>query len=149
MKEVAGSRAGLAAVYLALAVLLAWGVCYLPAGRVGGDRGVFWMSVAAVCCLVPGLLVVLVSRLMVFFDSVVVMLVQMSIRMVCVVGFAFAVRSVSAGAGQRVFLGWLVGFYLYTLLLEVLLLHPSAVRRSLARATVSGVLSDAPSRHVS
>lgn len=112
-----------AAVNLTIAVVAGWLVCFWPARMHGGGDGIFWMSVAAFCCLIPGWIVVLLSRLAIFPDDLWLMLAQTAVRLVSVVGAALVVRSFWPKLGVADFFGWLIGFYLLTLLLEVYLLR--------------------------
>jgi hypothetical protein len=128
-----GATTGVAAVQLTIGVLAGWAICFWPARWLRGDDGVFWMSVAAFCCLVPGWIVVFISRLGIFTDNLVVSLIQMSVRLVCVVGAAVVVKSGWPQLRAGDFFGWLVGFYVMTMLLEVILLHPGAFQKSLSQ----------------
>jgi hypothetical protein len=90
----------------------------------GGQSTVMWMSIAVVCCLIPGWLVVFFSRLPVLATDVAVMVFSMMIRLCSVASVAVIVRRVKPEVGIRDFFGWLIGFYLLALVVEVLLLRP-------------------------
>ena len=86
----------------------------------------------------PGWIVVFISRLGIFTDNLVVSLIQMSVRLVCVVSAAVVVKSGWPLLRAGDFFGWLVGFYVMTMLLEVILLHPEAFRKSISRVIRNG-----------
>ncbi len=123
MKVSAGVGSWKAAVYLTFAVVVGWLLCFWPARMLRGDAGLFWMTVAAICCLIPGWIVVFLSRLAIFPDELWLMLAQTSVRLVSVMGAAVAVRTFWPQLGVADFFGWLIGFYLLALLLEVYLLR--------------------------
>ena len=92
------------------------------------DSGVFWMSIAAVTCLVPGWIVLALSFLSVFADDLSAMVVQSMVRLGSIAMVAVVVRKQRPELGFADFFGWLVGFYLLALLTEVLLLRQSVDR---------------------
>lgn len=110
---------------LRLTVVLAagWVLCFWPAKSLNPETGVKWMSIAALCCLVPGWIVVLLERLAIFPNALVVMLVQTSVRMATVGGAVVVVKRTHPEIGLADFYGWLIGFYLLALLVEVQLLR--------------------------
>ncbi len=84
------------------------------------------MSVAAVCCLVPGWLVVLLSRLSLFSNDLAAMLAQMAVRLTFVGTAALVVRNAHPEFGPLDFSGWLVAFYLLALFVEVWLIRSAS-----------------------
>ncbi|MBL8818933.1 MAG: hypothetical protein JNL58_23090 [Planctomyces sp.] len=107
-----------AAMVLTLAVIAGWAVCFWPARMLRGTDGVIWMSVAAFCCLIPGWIVVFLSRLAIFPNELVAFLASTFVRMGCVAGAALVVKFNWPTVGLAEFFGWLIGFYLLTLFLE-------------------------------
>lgn len=128
-ESVAGS-----AVKLTVVIAVGWVLCFWPA-RLLGDDVVFWMSIAAICCLVPGWFVVFLSSLAIFSNDLAVMLVQTMVRLMSVSVAAVVVKRLRPDLGFAGFFGWLVGFYLLALLTEVWLLFRGRVR---AVSTESG-----------
>jgi len=92
------------------------------------------MSVAAVCCLVPGWVVVFLANMTVFSNELSVMLAQTMVRLMSVSVVAVVVKKTRPDLGFSGFYGWLVGFYLLALLTEVWLMFRS---RSSSRSAVS------------
>lgn len=76
------------------------------------------MSVAAISCLLPGWIVVFLSRLAIFRNELVGWLVSTFVRLGCVAGTALVVKFLRPGFGLIDFFGWLCGFYFLTLALE-------------------------------
>jgi hypothetical protein len=81
--------------------------------------GVFWMTVAAGICLVPGWVVVVVSGFAILSNDLALMLVQTMVRLMSVFVAAIVVKTVQPSVGFTEFYGWLVGFYMLGLLAEV------------------------------
>jgi hypothetical protein len=129
-------------VYLLISVLLGWAVCFWPARLLRPEAGVFWMSVAAGSCLACGIFVILISVLVPSRDSLVVMLLQMMVRFGSLAGVALVVKNRWPQLGVIDFFGWLIVFYLLTLLLEVRLLQPDVI---FGKKT-SGVSADSDDR---
>lgn len=111
------------AIYLTFAIALGWVLCFWPARAMNGQDGVWWMSIAAICCLVPGWIVVFIGALDIFPNDLGVMLVQTSVRVAVIGGVAVLVRKQRPDLGFSDFFGWLIGFYLLALLVEVLMLR--------------------------
>lgn len=111
------------AVYLTIAIVVGWAAAFWPARMLGGTTGVQWMTVAAVTCLVPGWVALSLSRFSVFPNDLAAMLVQSMVRLGCVAAVAVIVRKQRPDLGLAEFFGWLIGFYLLALLVEVLLLR--------------------------
>lgn len=110
-------------IRLTLVLAAGWAVCFWPAKSLNPETGVKWMSIAALCCLVPGWFVVLLDRLAIFPNALVVMLVQTSVRMATVGGAVVVVKRTHPEIGLAEFHGWLIGFYLLALFVEVQLLR--------------------------
>lgn len=104
---------------LTLALLTGWAVCFWPARLMNGQVGVFWMSIAAICCLVPGWIALALSGLPVLPNDLSVMLVQTMVRMFTVGGIAVVLKKTKPEIGFADFYGWLVGFYLLAMAVEV------------------------------
>lgn len=80
------------------------------------------MTIAAICCLIPGWIVVFLSMVAIVRDELSAMLMQTMVRLFTVAGVALAVRKLRPELGFVDFFGWLVGFYLLALIAEVKLL---------------------------
>ena len=111
------------AILLTIAIAIGWVFCFWPARMLNGPSGVWWMSIAAICCLIPGWFVVFLSTLDIFPNDLAVMLVQMSVRLATVGGAAVVVKKQHPEFGPADFTGWLIGFYLLALFFEVYLLR--------------------------
>jgi len=129
------------AILLTVVIAAAWGVCFWPARALRSD-GVLWMSIAAICCLIPGWIVVFLSGLAIFSNELAVMLVQTMVRLMSVSVVAIVVKKTRPELGFAGFFGWLVGFYLLALLTEVWLMFR---HRSSSQSAVS--TSDAEAGH--
>lgn len=112
-----------AALWLTFFVALGWAVCFWPARALRGSLGVWWMSVAAIAVLVPGWIVVSLSGVAILRNDLVAMLVQTMIRLLVVAATAVVIRKIRPELGIVDFFGWLVGFYLLALVVEVVLLR--------------------------
>lgn len=110
---------------LPFSVMAGWAVCFWPAKLLRPEEGVFWMSVAAGCCLLCGMIVILVPLVVRAQNDLAIFLIQMMIRFGSLVGVALYVRSYWPRLGVLDFFGWLILFYLLTLLLEVRFFQPS------------------------
>lgn len=95
-----------------------------------GQAGVFWMSIAAICCLVPGWIVVFLSGLAIFPNDLTVMVVQTMVRMFTIGGAAVILKKLKPEIGFADFYGWLVGFYLLAMAVEVWVLRRQATKTS-------------------
>jgi len=82
------------------------------------------MTIAAICCLIPGWIVVLLSMVAIVRDELSAMLIQTMVRLFIVAGIALAIRKLRPELGIADFFGWLIGFYLLALFTEVRLLKP-------------------------
>lgn len=116
-------------VYLTFAIAAGWVICFWPARILNGSAGVWWMSIAAICCLIPGWVVVFISSLAIFPSDLAAMLVQMTVRLVVVGGAAIFVKRQHPEFGPGDFTGWLVGFYMLALFVEVYLLRDRSSKR--------------------
>jgi uncharacterized membrane protein YqjE len=110
------------AILLTAIIALGWIVCFWPARMVRDDSGVFWMTVAAGICLLPGWVVVGMSGFASLSNDLALMLVQTMVRLMTVSIAAIVVKSNQPTLGFTEFYGWLVGFYLLGLLAEVWLM---------------------------
>jgi predicted neutral ceramidase superfamily lipid hydrolase len=118
-----------AAVWLTFVIAVAWVVCFWPARFLRPETGVLWMTLAAFCCLVPGWIVVFLSRLAIFRSELAAMLIQTLFRLGFVSSIALVVVKLRPEIGIADFFGWLIGFYLLALATETFLNRP--VRGSL------------------
>ena len=118
----------LPAWYLTGAIAIGWVAAFWPARMLNGESGVFWMTIAAVTCLVPGWIVLGLSSLSIFPNEFSVMVVQSMIRLSSVASVAVVVRRGRPELGFADFFGWLTGFYSLALLVEVLLFRRSDSR---------------------
>lgn len=118
------------AATLTFAIVIGWVICFWPARLMNGQDGVFWMSIAAICCLVPGWIVVFLSGLAIFPNDLTVMLVQTMVRMFIIGGAAVVLRKLRPEVGFADFYGWLVGFYLLAMAVEVWVLRQSKTKTS-------------------
>ena len=108
---------------LTLVLAVGWIICFWPARLIRPETGVQWMSIAAICCLVPGWIVVLLEWITAFPNALAVMLAQTAVRMVAVGTAVVVVKQNYPKIGFADFFGWLVGFYLLALFVEVQLLR--------------------------
>ena len=118
------------ALTLTAAVAAGWAVCFWPARSMNAESGVFWMSIAAICCLVPGWIVVFLSGLAIFPTDLSAMLGQTMVRLFSVAGVAIVTKKLKPEVGFEDFYGWLVGFYLLTMAVEVWMLRQSLNKSS-------------------
>jgi hypothetical protein len=81
------------------------------------------MSLAAIAVLVPGWIVVFLSGIAMLRNDLVAALIQTMIRLFAVAGTAVVVRILRPELGIVDFFGWLIGFYLLALSIEVALLR--------------------------
>ncbi len=118
-------RGGLkAVVWLTIVMTFGWVICFWPAKLLRGQSGVGWMSLAAICCLFPGWIIVFLSRLAIFRDPLVAMLIQTLLRLGLVGVVALVVSQWRPDVGITEFYGWLIGFYLLALAAETRLSYP-------------------------
>lgn len=82
------------------------------------------MTLAAICCLIPGWIVVFISRLAIFRHDLAAMLVQTLLRLGLVGAVALFVVAQYPKVGIADFYGWLIGFYLLALAAETVLNQP-------------------------
>lgn len=116
-------KKGLAsAFWLTFMLAVGWVICFFPARWLRGETGIWWMTIAAICCLIPGWIVVLLSMVAIVRDELSAMLIQTMVRLFIVAGVALAVRKLRPELGMADFFGWLIGFYLLALCAEVKLL---------------------------
>ena len=87
------------------------------------------MSLAAIAVLVPGWIVVFLSGIAILRNDLAAALIQTMIRLLTVAGTAVIVRILRPELGIVDFFGWLIGFYLLALAVEVALLkrRPTSV----------------------
>lgn len=131
------------AMSLTAAIAAAWAICFWPARTLNPESGVFWMSIAAICCLVPGWIVVFLANLTVFPNDLSVMVVQTMVRLFSVAGAAVVVRKLWPELGVKDFFGWLIGFYLFALALEVWMLRQSSSSKQNTPSAENEVSPDA------
>jgi len=81
------------------------------------------MSIAAICCLIPGWLVAFLTTLSIFRNDVEKMLAQMIVRLTSVVAVVLVTKWMSPGLGIVDFYGWVIGFYCLALVIEVRILQ--------------------------
>lgn len=117
------------AFWLTVVVAVGWAVCVLPARMLRGDSGVWWMTIAAICCLIPGWIVVFLSMVAIVRNEFTAMAMQMLVRLFTVATVALVVRKFRPELGFVDFFGWLVGFYLLALVTEVMVLKKNSVRK--------------------
>ena len=117
------------AFWLTVVVAVGWAVCFLPARMLRGDSGVWWMTIAAICCLIPGWIVVFLSMVAIVRNEFTAMAMQMLVRLFTVATVALVVRKFRPELGFVDFFGWLVGFYLLALVTEVMVLKKNSVRK--------------------
>ncbi|MCA9060032.1 MAG: hypothetical protein KDA85_16105 [Planctomycetaceae bacterium] len=124
---VRSSRWGAAAI-LTVACVVGWMTCLWPAWSTGGSTRILWMTIAAICCLIPGWIVVFLSALAMFRNQMSEVLVPTMVRLFLVAVTAILVRKIQPQLTFADFSLWLVMFYLLALAVEVLLLRRAAVR---------------------
>ena len=115
------------ASWLTVVVAVGWVVCFWPARMLRGEAGVWWMTIAAICCLIPGWIVVFLSMVAIVRNEFTAMAIQMSVRLFTVASVAVVVRKFRPELGFLDFFGWLVGFYLLALVAEVVVLRKNSV----------------------
>ena len=77
------------------------------------------MTIAAICCLIPSWIVVLLSAVVIVRDQLSAALIHTMVRLFVVAGLALAVRKLRPELGMADFYGWLIAFYLLALIVEV------------------------------
>lgn len=122
MTESSMKKGLVSAFWLTIVLAVGWCVCFFPARWLRGESGIWWMTIAAICCLIPGWIVVFLSMVAIVRDELSAMLIQTMVRLFTVAGVALAVRKLRPELGFVDFFGWLVGFYLLALVVEVKLL---------------------------
>ncbi len=123
MAEASAANGLKLAVWLTAVMGIGWVLCFWPARLLNGESGVWWMTLAAVCCLVPGWIVVFLSGLAIFPNDLAAMLVQTMLRLGIVSAVAVSVKKLRPELGVADFFGWLIGFYLLALATEVLVVR--------------------------
>ena len=123
MTEVPRANGLKSAAWLTAVMGIGWVLCFWPARLLIGESGVWWMTLAAVCCLVPGWIVVFLSGLAIFPNDLAAMLVQTMLRVGVVSTVAVSVKVLRPEVGVADFFGWLIGFYMLALATEVVLLR--------------------------
>lgn len=111
------------AALLTVVLLAGWALCFWPARMLRGSAGVQWMTVAAICCLVPGWIVVFLSGLAMVRNDLSALLLQTGVRLFSIAAAALVVRKQWPELGFADFFGWLVLFYLLSMTVEVWLLR--------------------------
>ncbi len=115
------------AFWLTVAMAVGWVVCVWPARTLRGESGVWWMTIAAICCLIPGWIVVFLSMFAIVRSEFTATAIQMLVRLFTVASVALVVRRFRPELGFVDFFGWLVGFYLLALVAEVVVLRKNSV----------------------
>ena len=128
MTESSFKKGFASAFWLTLIFAIGWVVCFLPARWLRGTPGVWWMTIAAICCLVPGWIVVFLSVFAIVRSELSAMLIQTMVRLFTVSLVAISVRKLKPELGFWDFFGWLLVFYLLTLVFEVVLLKRQVKR---------------------
>ena len=123
--SVTSQNRSLLQLVLRLTIIMAvgWVLCFWPARTLRPDHGVKWMSIAAICCLGPGWIVVLLERLAIFRGDIKLMLGQMCVRFLAVMIACIVVKMQRPEFGLADFYGWLIVFYLLAMIYEVILLR--------------------------
>jgi hypothetical protein len=112
-----------AVLRLTIVIAVGWVIAFWPARLARPEHGVLWMSIAALCCLVPGWIVVLLEKLTIFRSDLNLILGQMAVRFMAVMVACVAVKWRQPQFGFVDFYGWLIGFYLLAMIVEVVLLR--------------------------
>jgi hypothetical protein len=118
------------AFWLTIVVAVGWAVCFWPARSLHGEFGVWWMTIAAICCLIPGWIVVFFSMIAIVGNEMIAIMLQTMIRLFTVATVAIVVRKLQPELTFADFFGWLIGFYLLTLVFEVVLIKRQAKKLS-------------------
>ena len=124
--------------WLTIVLIVGWLLCFWPARIRSGDDGVWWMSLAAACSLVPGWLVVVLSQLRVFRNEILLMAFQATVRFLSILAAVLIVKWVRPDFGFFDFYGWLILFYLLALSVEVLFLGRRFKGRNSGSASSAG-----------
>ena len=111
------------ALFLTVAIAAGWAICFWPAKAMNGEVGVKWLSIAAICCLIPGWLVVFLTTLSIFRNYIDKMLAQMTVRFTSVVAVVLLTKWLHPELGIAEFYGWVMGFYCLALIIEVRVLQ--------------------------
>jgi len=126
---------------LTIATLVLWLLLLFPAWWLAGLEALEGLSYAALLCLIPGWLVIWLSKLMGSSGQQAPMLAMAGsvFRMLFVLLGTIVVQSLRSQLGLREFLVWLIVLYLATLLIETLLiLAPATAGASTAGASTAG-----------
>ncbi|MEZ6123529.1 MAG: hypothetical protein R3C49_10175 [Planctomycetaceae bacterium] len=107
------------AVWLTVVLAVGWVVCFWPSRLLSEVEGVHWMTIACFCSLVPGWFVVLLGQFAIFRDEIRLMAFQTTVRFVSVFGVVLVVKWLRPDLGFALFYGWLILFYLLSLVTEV------------------------------
>lgn len=118
-------------------MVVGWVLCFWPARMLRPEHGVKWMSIAAICCLGPGWIVVLLERLAIFRGDIKLMLGQMCVRFLAVLIACIAVKMQHPEFGLVDFYGWLIVFYLLAMVYEVILLREKFAKQPKSPPTES------------
>lgn len=109
------------AVNSTLFLMFGWILAFWPARSLEGESGVWWMSLAAIFCLVLTWSVAFLSGLAIFRRGSAEMylpLIWTSGRVALVMGLVLVVKFWRPEIGVRQFYGWLIAFYLLLLAVE-------------------------------
>ena len=128
---------------LTFVMSVGWVLCFWPARLLSPEYGVKWMSIAAICCLVPGWIVVLLERLAIFRGDKLIF-GQMVVRFLALLIATVAVKLLRPELGLVEFYGWLVLFYLLAMIYEVVLLSRKMAEQSKSPPAGSANSGDAP-----
>ncbi|APZ91898.1 hypothetical protein [Fuerstiella marisgermanici] len=124
------TRVSSSVAILTVVIAVGWLLAFWPARLLRPDDGVLWMTIAALSCLVPGWLIVLLEKLSTFQNDMKLILGQMSIRFASVAVAAVLVKVFRPDLGLVGFYGWLIGFYMLSMIVEVFLLRKKIVVES-------------------
>jgi hypothetical protein len=106
--------------------LAVWAVAYFPARALGGEREVVYSLTALVLCLIPAALTLIwASRALERSPSQAMLLVVggTGVRMTFVLGAGLILHQAVPYFQQTDFWFWILGFYLVTLSLEMLVVR--------------------------
>jgi len=108
-------------------VAVLWLLAAGPAWWLAGTDGMLGLSIAAVACLIPGLVVFLIVPLLQTTDAAIYSVGAATVLRLFFVGLVvIVVRDVRPDLRMREFHLWILTFYLGTLLFETLMLVKSA-----------------------
>ncbi|MEY3174012.1 MAG: hypothetical protein RLZZ436_1926 [Planctomycetota bacterium] len=107
-----------------------WLLAYWPASLLHQASGVFWLSIAAGTMFFSGIAGLVIVRLLNQQNTIAETFLHSGNRTLWVLAAVILVKTSQPQVGFSEFYGWLIFFYLQTMVLEVLALRKSSRRLS-------------------